>query len=146
MTTEKQQKVKFRAVLDTNVYISIFTSPKGALGEIWEHGLKRTYTLLISPTIVAELANVLRDKFMWPEPEIRARVKRFARIADIIIPDIVPNVIENDPADNHILACAVSGNADVIVSGDKRHLLPLKEYEGIPIVRPADFLRMLGGL
>jgi predicted nucleic acid-binding protein len=83
---------------------------------------------------------------MWPEPEIRARVKRFARIADIIIPDIVPNVIENDPADNHILACAVSGKADVIVSGDKRHLLPLKEYEGIPIVRPADFLRMLGGL
>ena len=146
MTTEKQQKVKFRAVLDTNVYISIFTSPKGALGKIWEHGLKRTYTLLISPTIVAELANVLRDKFMWPEPEIRARVKRFARIADIIIPDIVPNVIENDPADNHILACAVSGKADVIVSGDKRHLLPLKEYEGIPIVRPADFLRMLGGL
>jgi predicted nucleic acid-binding protein len=83
---------------------------------------------------------------MWPEPEIRARAKRFARIADIIIPDIVPNVIENDPADNHILACAVSGNADVIVSGDKRHLLPLKEYEAIPIVRPADFLRMLGGL
>jgi predicted nucleic acid-binding protein len=83
---------------------------------------------------------------MWPEPEIRARVKRFARIADIIIPDIVPNVVENDPADDHILACAVSGKADVIVSGDKRHLLPLKEYEGIPIVRPADFLRMLGGL
>jgi uncharacterized protein len=146
MTTEKQQKVKFRVVLDTNVYISIFTSPKGELGAIWEHALKGTYTLLISPTIVAELANVLRDKFMWPEPEIRARVKRFARIADIIIPDIVPNVVENDPADDHILACAVSGKADVIVSGDKRHLLPLKEYEGIPIVRPADFLRMLGGL
>jgi putative PIN family toxin of toxin-antitoxin system len=146
MITEHQQKEKLKVVLDTNVYISIFTSPRGELGAIWEHAIKRTYTLLISPEIVAEVANVLRDKFMWPEPEIKARVKRFARMADIITPTIVPNVIENDPADNHILACAVSGKAQVIVSGDKRHLLPLKEYEGIPIVRPVDFLRMLGGL
>ena len=146
MTTEKQQKTRFRVVLDTNVYISIFTSTKGELGAIWEHALKRTYTLLISPAIVAEFANVLREKFMWPEDEIKARVKRFARMAEIITPTSVPTIIENDPADNHILACAVTGAADGIVSGDKRHLLPLKEYEGIPIVRPADFLRMLGGL
>jgi putative PIN family toxin of toxin-antitoxin system len=146
MTTEKQTKERFRVVLDTNVYISIFTSPKGELGAIWEHALKGTYTLLISPAIVAELANVLREKFMWPENPIKARVKRFARIADIIAPTIVPNVIENDPPDNHILACAISGKADVIVSGDKRHLLPLKEYEGIPVVRPVDFVRMLGSL
>lgn len=146
MTTEKQQKEKLRVVLDTNVYISIFTSPKGELGAIWEHALKGTYTPLISPAIIAELANVLREKFMWPEPEIRSRVKRFQRMADIITPTIVPNVIKNDPADNHILACALSGKANIIVSGDKRHLLPLKEHKGIPIVRPVDFLRMLGGL
>jgi uncharacterized protein len=146
MITEKQPKERFRVVLDTNVYISIFTSPKGELGDIWEHALKGRYTILISPTIIAELANVLRVKFKWPEDEIKARVKRFQRMTEIITPHFVPNVIENDPADNHILACAVSGKADVIVSGDKRHLLPLKEYEGIPIVRPVDFLRMLGGL
>ena len=46
--------------------------------------------------------------------------------------------------DNHIIACAVSGRADVIVSGD-RDLLRLKAYEGIPIVRPMDFVRMVGG-
>ena len=146
MTTEKQQKQKLRVVLDTNVYISIFANPKGELGAIWEHALKMNHTLLISPAIVAELANVLREKFMWPEPEIKSRVKRFHRMADIITPTIVSNTIKNDPADNHILACAVSGKAQVIVSGDKRHLLPLKEYEGIPIVRPVEFLRMLGGL
>jgi uncharacterized protein len=146
MTTETQQKEKLRVLLDTNVYISIFINPTGELGAIWEHALKTTYTLLISPAIVAELANVLREKFMWPDEAIKARVKRFARMADIIRPAIVPNIIENDLADNHILACAMSGKADVIVSGDKRHLLPLKEYVGIPIVRPVDFLRILGGL
>ncbi len=146
MITEKRPKGKFRVVLDTNVYISIFTNPKGELGAIWEHALKGTYTLLISPAIVAELANVLREKFKWPEGEIKARAKRFQRMAEIITPKIVLNVIENAPADNHILACAISGKADFIVSGDRRHLLPLKDYEGIHIVRPVDFLRMLGGL
>jgi uncharacterized protein len=61
-------------------------------------------------------------------------------------PKIVPNVIEDNLADNHILACAISGKANLIVSGDRRHLLQLKDYEGIHIVRPVDFLRMLGGL
>jgi uncharacterized protein len=146
MITEKRPKERFRVVLDTNVYISIFTNPKGELGAIWEHALKGTYTLLISPAIVAELANVLREKFKWPEVEIKARVKRFQRMAKIITPKIVPNVIENAPADNSILACAIAGKANLIVSGDRRHLLPLKDYEGIHIIRPVDFLRMLGGL
>ena len=146
MITEKQPKEKIRVVLDTNVYISIFTNPQGQLGTIWEQALKGTYTLLISPAIVAELAGVLREKFQWPTEAVTARSKRFARMAEIITPKTIPTIIKNDPADNHILACALFGKADLIVSGDRRHLLPLKEYEGIPIVAPVDFLRMLGGL
>jgi putative PIN family toxin of toxin-antitoxin system len=146
MSTEEKPKTRLRVVLDTNVYISIFTNPKGELRAIWEHAIKRIYTLLISPAIVAELAGVLREKFKWPEDALKARVKRFARMAEIIIPDTVPEVIEADPTDNQILACAISGRAHVIVSGDRRHLLPLREYKKIPIVAPVDFLRMLGGL
>ena len=52
MTTENQQKEKFRVVLDTNVYISIFTNPEGGLGAIWDHAIKAAYALLISPAIV----------------------------------------------------------------------------------------------
>jgi uncharacterized protein len=146
MSTEKRPKRRLRIVLDTNVYISIFTNPKGELGAIWDHALRGTYTLLISPYIVAELANVLREKFKWPDQDTKARAKRFARIAEIITPKIVPDVIEKEHPDNHILACAISGKADLIVSGDRRHLLPLKEHKGIPIIAPVDFLRMLGGL
>ena len=146
MSTEERPKGRVRVVLDTNVYISIFTNPKGQPGAIWDHGLSGTYTLLISPAIVAELANVLQEKFHWPDDAITARAKRFARIATIITPHIVRNVIATDPADNHVLACALSGQADLIVSGDRRHLLPLKEYQGISIIRPVDFLRMPGGL
>jgi uncharacterized protein len=144
MITEKQPEERLRVVLDTNVYISIFTNPKGELGAIWEHALRGTYTPLISPYIVAELAGVLREKFKWPEGEIKARAKRFSRIAEIVTPKIVPHVIEDDPADDHILACAQEGQADLIVSGNK-HLRRLKVYEGIPIIRPTDFLHTLAG-
>jgi uncharacterized protein len=116
MTTEERPQGRFRVVLDTNVYISIFTNPQGQLGAMWDHGRSGTYTLLISPAIVAELANVLREKFHWPEEAIIARAKRFARMAEIITPTRVPNVIAHNPADNHILACAVSGSADLILT------------------------------
>ena len=46
--------------------------------------------------------------------------------------------------DAKVLACAFAGKADVIVTGDKKHLLPLKRYRGIPIVSPAEFLEQIG--
>ncbi len=59
-------------------------------------------------------------------------------------PKSVPHIIKDDPDDDHILACALAGRADLIVSGD-RHLLKLKSYKGIGIVRPKDFLHTLEG-
>jgi putative PIN family toxin of toxin-antitoxin system len=143
-TKQEKRGLRLRVVLDTNIYASAFNFPHGKVAPIWEHALKGTYTLLISPAIVAELANVLREKFKWPEGEIKARAKRFPRMAEIITPKIVPNVVKDDPTDNHILACAREGQADLIVSGDK-HLRRIKVYEGISIIRPTDFLHTLAG-
>jgi uncharacterized protein len=53
------------------------------------------------------------------------------------------NVIAADPDDDRVLECAVSGHADLIVSGDQ-HLTRLESFRGIGIVRPVDFLRTLG--
>ena len=48
-----------------------------------------------------------------------------------------------DPDDDMVLECALAAEADFIVSGDKRHLLPLKKFRGIPILSPAAFLSRL---
>lgn len=59
------------------------------------------------------------------------------RLATMAAPASVPRVVANDADDDHVLACAVAGNADLIVSGDK-HLLGLGgEYRGTRIVTPA---------
>jgi uncharacterized protein len=58
-------------------------------------------------------------------------------------PTVVPHVIENDPDDDHVLACAVAAQADLIVSGDK-HLHSLGgQYQGIRIVSAAEALQIL---
>ncbi len=132
-----------RAVLDTNVYLSIFVLPESRMSDPWRLALEGRYTVVISPFIVREFMEKMREKFGVPA-EARELIKRkVLRRADIVQPKTVPKVISDDPDDDHILACAVAGEAAIIVSGNK-HLLRLKEYEGIPIVRPMDFLRTLG--
>ena len=52
-------------------------------------------------------------------------------------------MIREKDDDNRILECALEGKAEYIISGDKRHLLPLGEYEGIRILSPDEFLRLI---
>ena len=132
-----------RATLDTNVYLSAFLFQDGTIADVWRFAEAGRYTVVISPFIVREFIEKLREKFKLSEAEREKIKRRVLRRAEIVQPKTVPNVITEDPDDDHILACAVAGEANIIVSGNK-HLLRLKEYKDIPIVRPMDFLRTLG--
>ena len=67
--------------------------------------------------------------------------KAFVRsVAEVVHPTIVLDEVENDPDDNRMLECAVWAEADLIVTGDKAHLQPLKIFRGIPIVSPRQFV------
>ena len=56
------------------------------------------------------------------------------RLAVIVVPTDVPRVVPTDPDDDHVIAAAIAGTADLIASGDKRDLLALASYQGIEIV------------
>lgn len=90
-----------------------------------------------------ELARVLRKDFEWEEAKLVSTLKVIAHAARIVTPSFVLNAVPADPDDNRVLECAVAGHANVIVSGD-RDLTLLRSYEGIAIVRPADFRRIIG--
>ncbi len=77
--------------------------------------------------LLAELGEVMgRDKFA-------ERPQDYERLAETVTPEALPTpVIERDSDDDHVLACAVSAEARLIVSGDP-HLLDLKAYRDIPI-------------
>ncbi|ETW98495.1 MAG: hypothetical protein ETSY1_18505 [Candidatus Entotheonella factor] len=133
-----------RAVLDTNVFVSIFTSSsERPMAQLWAAAVRQRYTLVISPAIIREVAGILQHKFAWADPEVVRLIKVLARVGELVTPQITLDVIGADPDDNRILECAVAGHANVIVFGD-RELRRLGVYDGIPIVVPRDFMRMLG--
>jgi putative PIN family toxin of toxin-antitoxin system len=132
-----------RVTADTNIYISALN-----FGGVPERFLRLadsgSIQLVTSDAILAEVAKTLRgDKFAWPEPEIERALQQLSRIAERVQPEHAVDVIKADPSDNRILECAEAGKADYVVTGDKRHILPLGSYAGIPIVTVADFFRQL---
>jgi len=132
-----------RVVLDANVYISALLVGRGC-EEILTLGRTGVIQVLSSPEIIDEVASVLRRKFHWSPADIRPFLDEASDLCRMIPFDPAEVEFPADPADAKILACAVAGKADVIVTGDKKHLLPLKKYRGIPIVSPAEFLEQIG--
>lgn len=136
---------RYRVVLDTNVYISMYGFPYGKLAPISHHFHLGTFITIISPFITNEFGRIARDVIGMEEKSIQSTLRQMAHIAEIVQPDTVKPVVPNDPDDDHIIACAVTGQADLIVSGDK-HLRSLKNHGAISIVHPSDFGRMLEGM
>ena len=88
---------KLRVVFDTNVYFSAFTHPLGPPFRIWWRAVEGGFILLVSPTILREIAHVLRDILQWQEADIVAQLKLVAKVAKIISPTISLRVIADDP-------------------------------------------------
>ncbi len=137
ITGKKNPEVK--VVLDTNTYISaiLFGGKPEKIRKLSKEG---KIELLVSEAIIAEVAEILRKKFNWESWQISQMIDEIRETATLVIPNQTLSIIKKDEDDNRILECAVEGKAHYIISGDKRHLLPLKEYQGINILSPAEFL------
>jgi putative PIN family toxin of toxin-antitoxin system len=126
-----------KIVLDTNVLIAALIA-RGVCHELLEHCVLR-HVLFTSEFILEETQEKLIEKFGYPS-ELAAEVVNVLRSRMKVVP---PSKLESqvcrDPDDDNILAAAVNGKCDCIVTGDK-DLLVLKEYEGVDIFRPRDFL------
>ena len=127
-----------RVVLDTNVYISALLFG-GLPGSLLDIAFLQSFVLVISPALLDELDEKLLLKFEISVEDTAIIRGKLESIAEIIRPDLVLNVVEDDPDDDRVLECAVKGDADYIVTGD-RHLLKLGVYEGISIVTVRQFL------
>jgi putative PIN family toxin of toxin-antitoxin system len=131
-----------RAVLDTNVYISaiMFGGKPEIIRRLAKEG---KIQVLISEAIILEIAEVLRRKFDWESRDILQIIDDIRESTVLAIPRQNINLIKEDDADNRVLECALEGEAQYVVSGDKRHLLPLEIYRGVRILTPDQFLRLL---
>lgn len=129
-----------RGVPDTSVVVSAFlfadTTPAIALRHLIRHG-----TALASEETLAQLREVLlREKFVkrLPPPLRELLLSKFESEVELTgVTEIID--VCRDPKDNKFLSLAISGTADVILSGDI-HLLELHPFRGIDILKPTAYL------
>ena len=137
-----------KAVLDANVFVSGVLNRKGIPAQILQFWKDKKFKMLISQDTTAELDRVLRYPHIarlhrWHETEIAEFLSLLRGDATEVNPLERITAVSNDESDNRYLECAAAGEADYLVTGDKKHLLPLKSYQNIRIIAPATFLTLL---
>lgn len=124
-----------KIVIDTNVLISAF-GWRGIPQLVLNTVIEGESELLMSTEQLEEVKGVL-ERLHITAPE--EKVELLQKISTPVHLSKQLHVIHEDPADNIILETAVNGEARFLISGD-RHLLQLREYQGIIICTPREFL------
>jgi uncharacterized protein len=135
-----------KVVLDTNVLISGVIA-SGFSASILNAFRREEIHLVTSPHLLAEFSEVVSRRHIarkYPQAAENAEalldyLRAFATLAPGI-PE--PGIISADRDDDFVLACALDGKVDFIVSGDP-HLLDLKSFEDIPILTPREFVERI---
>lgn len=136
-------KKNVKIVLDTNVLVSALVFG-GKPGIIFKNCLKKNGIIgVTSPDIIYELQTVLeRPKWRALNIDVEKVVRMVVRQFFMVKLVTISPVIFQDPDDDKIIATAIAGKADFIITGDQ-HLLVLRQYEQIRIVTPDQFLNIL---
>jgi putative PIN family toxin of toxin-antitoxin system len=132
------------ATADTNIYISGLRFG-GVPERFLDLAAAGEFRLDISDAILNETLRVLREKFQWSAERLQEAEEDIRSYTHHVTPTETLDVIKIDPSDNRILECAATAKSDYIVTGDKRHILPLGSYGVAAIVKAAEFMRQLQG-
>ena len=134
-----------RLVLDTNVLVSALLGKDSPPAQLLAHWPRGRYQLLSAALQLEELRRVTR----YPQIRKRLRPALAGELVNALV-EFAERVepargvaASPDPADNVLLAIAQAGDADYLVSGDKRHLLSLKRHEKTRIVTVRAMLEIL---
>ena len=136
-----------RAVLDTNLLVSALISPSGTPARLLDLWREERFLPLMSEPILAEIERVLsqprlRRGYGLTAAQVEELMKGLRRFALVTPGKVAVTGVARDPDDDKLLACAVEGAADYLVTGD-HDLLALESYQGIPIITAAAFVRVL---
>lgn len=137
-----------RLVVDTNVLVSAFLW-QGTPGRLIELGAKQEINLFTSRALLDELAATLTKKKL-AKPVLATgltaeqMLRNYRRMATRVTARQLAQPVSRDADYDAVLACALAARAELIVSGDD-DLLVLKHFHEIPIVTPAQALRVIEG-
>ncbi len=133
-----------RITVDTNILVSA-SFWLGAPKEIIKLVEDRRVELVLSTSILDEFERILGQdrfqlKFHGTKDTTQEIIRKLVNISKIVVTTGEVKIVKADPDDDKVVECGVKGKVDYIISGDK-HLLELKEYQGIKIVTASQLLR-----
>jgi predicted nucleic acid-binding protein len=102
--------------------------------------------LVMPEPVLVELRRVLSEKLAVGDESIEEIFELLAELAPEPAP--VPGDVEavsGDPSDDRILSAAIAAGAEILISGDTKHLLPLGRHRSLRILRPQQLLAELAG-
>ena len=129
--------VKTRVVLDTNVLVAAHFNPGSASNKILDLCQRKKLVLVLTSHILKEFSLILHN--ISARKSFRKRMDKIISQAILIKRAPRVNVVTEDPEDNKFLSCALAGKVDYIITSD-RHLLVLRKFREIKIVKPVQFL------
>lgn len=127
-----------KAVFDTNILVSALVFPGGRGEAALLRIIEEKDQLVLSKPILDELLGILSRKFARDAEELAHVAVFLSELGQFVKPRRRLRVLADEP-DNRILECAIAGDADIIVTGDKA-LLALGEYRNIRIISLREYL------
>ena len=127
-----------KVVFDTNVLISATLWENSVAQKFLFKCIKENVQIFSSQEIIEEYKKILVRDFDYKKQEIGEILEKIFQFVTLVNPSRKVDIVKEDADDNKIIECAVESKSEYIVSYDK-HLLTLKEFEGIKIVRPEEF-------
>jgi putative PIN family toxin of toxin-antitoxin system len=132
--------VRLVVVFDTNILISALLSIGSKPDLCINLARNGEIESVTCAEILSEFQQKLIQKFHYPVADAQDVIDEIVSFSRIAVIANTLQVVESDPKDDMIVECGVVGKAGYIITGDKRHLLPMRRYQNIDIVTAKAFL------
>jgi putative PIN family toxin of toxin-antitoxin system len=136
-----------RVVVDTNVFIASFLGQSETIRRVVDACYHQEVQLVSSPPLLEEIRATLRKPYLvqrhgLSEGQINDFLSALSKIADVV-PGSSDVRVTTDINDNMLFATALEGEAEYIISGDEKHVVSIGHYQGIVVLRPNEFVKLL---
>jgi len=129
-----------KVTVDTNFLISATQWDYSVAHKLLKKLILSDVMIFTTQDILDETVEVLERDFEYSKKEAKNIIEKILLFAQLIGPKQKVDIIKDDPDDNKVIECAVESSSDYILTYD-RHLLKLKEFRGIKIVKPEEILK-----
>lgn len=102
----------------------------------------KIFKIFTTQDILDETVEVLERDFKYSKSEAKNIIEKILLFASLIESNQKIEIIKDDPDDNQVIGCAIESSSDYIITYDK-HLLKIKEYKGIKILKPEEILKII---